>query len=102
MLSRLRVECFTAKAYSPKIYRGGGSRSRIRRLKASDPCQLDNRAKTWYGYEESNPNLNVRSVLSYPLNDTRKNWLAAQASNLEPPRSERGAPPIAPAASGRG
>jgi hypothetical protein len=29
------------------------------------------------------------------LNDTReKNWLAAQASNLEPPRSERGAPPI--------
>ena len=65
-------------------------------------CKLDDRPKIWYGYEESNPNLNVRSVLSFPLNDTRKNWLAAQASNLEPSESESDAPPIAPAASGRG
>lgn len=28
--------------------------------------------KTWYGYEEWNPNLNVRSVLSCPLNGTRE------------------------------
>ena len=59
-------------------------------------CEFDwtTGRKTWYGYEESNLNLNVRSVLSCPLNDTRvKLWLAAQASNLEPPRSERGALP---------
>ena len=60
-------------------------------------------AENWYGHEESNPDLYVRSVPSCPLDDARvKLWLAAQASNLEPPRSERGAPPIAPAASGRG
>ena len=34
--------------------------------------RLDDRPETWYGYEESNLNLNVRSVLSCPLNDTRK------------------------------
>ena len=34
--------------------------------------RLDDRSNTWYGYEESNPNLNVRSVPSCPLNDTRK------------------------------
>ena len=36
------------------------------------PVRLDDRPQTWYGYEESNPNLNVRSVPSCPLNDTRK------------------------------
>ena len=41
VLSRLRIECFADKAYSPKLGRGGGSRSRIRCLKDSDPCQLD-------------------------------------------------------------
>ena len=65
--------------------------------------RLDDRPKTWYGYEESNPNLNVRSVPSCPLNDTRvKVWLAAQASNPEPSESESDALPIAPAASGCG
>ena len=47
------------------------------------PVRLDDRPKTWYGYEESNPNLNVRSVLSFPLNDTRKNTLAGRPG-LEP------------------
>src|ERR1022692_2195735 len=48
----------------------------------------------WYGYVESNHGLNVRSVLSCPLNDTRTNiWLAAQESNLKPLRSERSALP---------
>ncbi len=45
-------------------------------------CDLNDRPKTWYGYEESNPNLNVRSVLSYPLNDTRKKM--AGRPGLEP------------------
>ena len=48
----------------------------------------------WYGYVYSNHGLNVRSVLSCPLNDTRTNiWLAAQGSNLKPLRSERSALP---------
>ena len=48
----------------------------------------------WYGYVDSNHGLNVRSVLSCPLNDTRTNiWLAAQGSNLKPLRSERSALP---------
>ena len=48
----------------------------------------------WYGYVDSNHGLNVRSVLSCPLNDTRINiWLAAQESNLKPLRSERSALP---------
>ena len=48
----------------------------------------------WYGYVESNHGLNVRSVLSCPLNDTRTDiWLAAQGSNLKPLRSERSALP---------
>ena len=84
-----------------------GNRTRIALIDNQVPHQsaytarIDDPPKTWYGYEGSNLNLNVRSVPSYPLNDTRKNWLAAQASNLEPPRSKRGAPPIAPVASGR-
>ena len=66
-------------------------------------CAIGRPAENWYGHEESNPDLYVRSVPSCPLDDARvKLWLAAQSSNLEPPRSERGAPPIAPAASGRG
>ena len=44
--------------------------------------RLDDRPKTWYGYEESNLNLNVRSVLSCPLNDTRKKL--AGRPGLEP------------------
>ena len=45
-------------------------------------CELDDRPEIWYGYEESNPNLNVRSVLSCPLNDTRENL--AGRPGLEP------------------
>ena len=57
--------------------------------------RLDDRPKIWYGHEESNSDLYVRSVPSCPLDDARvKLWLAAQSSNLEPPRSERGALPI--------
>src|SRR5262249_14262678 len=39
-LSPFKVEGFARKAYSPKIGRGGGARSRIRCLKDSDPGQL--------------------------------------------------------------
>src|ERR1051326_8539296 len=35
-------------------------------------CDWTTGRKVWYGYEESNLNLNVRSVPSFPLNDTRK------------------------------
>ena len=89
-------------AYTAKWSTSGDSNPNFS-VRSAVSCAIGRPGReTWYGYEESNPNLNVRSVLSCPLNDTRKNWLAAQASNLEPPRSERGAPPIAPAASGRG
>ena len=65
-------------------------------------CDWTTGRKLWYGYEESNLNLNVRSVPSFPLNDTRvKIWLARQASNLEPVGSEPTAPPVELRASGR-
>ena len=35
-------------------------------------CDWTTGREFWYGYEESNLNLNVRSVLSCPLNDTRE------------------------------
>jgi hypothetical protein len=84
----------------------------------------------WSSHLDSNQNLSLRRAAPCPLDDgpqtgtpatirtpiprfvalcpvhwttgVRKLWLAAQASNLEPPRSERGALPIAPAASGCG
>ena len=46
------------------------------------PVRLDDRPKNWYGYEESNPNLNVRSVLSCPLDDTRVQKLSAFSCQL--------------------
>src|SRR5215470_6354314 len=45
-------------------------------------CGWTTGRKPWYGYEESNLNLNVRSVLSCPLNDTRENL--AGRPGLEP------------------
>ena len=45
-------------------------------------CDWTTGRKPWYGYEESNLNLNVRSVLSCPLNDTRENL--AGRPGLEP------------------
>ena len=48
-------------------------------------CDWTTGRKPWYGYEESNLNLNVRSVLSCPLNDTRENL--AGRPGLEPATS---------------
>jgi hypothetical protein len=90
-------------AYTAKTGRPVGIPTPISAFGALCPVRLDDRPKTWYGHEESNPDLYVRSVPSYPLDDARvKLWLAAQASNLEPSESESDALPIAPAASGRG
>ena len=62
-------------------------------------CKLDDRPQIWYGYEESNPNLNVRSVLSFPLNDTRKKL--AGRPGLEPGTSAFRARRAAHCASGQ-
>ena len=44
--------------------------------------RLDDRPKTWYGHEESNPDLYVRSVPSCPLDDARvKLWQPVLDSN---------------------
>ena len=45
-------------------------------------CDLDDRPKSWYGHEESNPDLYVRSVPSCPLDDARvKLWQPVLDSN---------------------
>jgi hypothetical protein len=40
-------------------------------LRKAAPLSVGRWLGTWYGYRDLNPNLNVRSVLSCPLNDTR-------------------------------
>ena len=66
-------------------------------------CDWTTGRKTWYGHEESNPNLNVRSVLSCPLNETRKKL--AGRPGLEPGtsafRARRAAGPRGRPASGQ-
>ena len=68
-------------AYTAKWSTSGDS-TPISAFGALRPVRLDDRPKPWYGYEDSNLNLNVRSVLSCPLNDTREKL--AGRPGLEP------------------
>ena len=52
-------------AYTAETGRPVGIPTPISAFGALRPVRLDDRPKIWYGYEESNPNLNVRSVLSF-------------------------------------
>ena len=64
------------------------------------PVRLDDRPNIWYGHEESNPDLYVRSVPSCPLDDARVKTLAGRPG-LEPGTSAFRARRAANCASGQ-
>ena len=69
-------------AYTAKTGRPVGIPTPISAFGALCPVRLDDRPKIWYGHEESNSDLYVRSVPSCPLDDARvKLWQPVLDSN---------------------
>jgi hypothetical protein len=62
-----------------------GSRTRLVSRDRGVPLPLGHHRRhllTWHGHEELNPDLNVRSVPSFPLNDAREKWQAVNDLNV--------------------
>jgi hypothetical protein len=60
-----------------------GSRTHLILMDSEVPLPLGHHSKAWYPARDSNPNLNVRSVLSCPL-DERDTWYRRGESNSRP------------------